>query len=64
MAPGLSSKFFYEEEDGSKLWVPIDSQALVDKKFADEHFASSGRFQGMIVENDNVLTPAVIQGVS
>ena len=54
---------FYEETDPTNLWTPLGIKARDDKAWVEEHYQSTARFNGLIVEADNVLTAAVIKQV-
>lgn len=53
---------FTQERDPLKLWVPENSQFLVNTKFIIKNFGEGVRTQHvLIVAEDDVLTPQVMQ---
>jgi len=54
---------FYQESDGSKLWVPQDSLAVKHQKWVGSAFPSRTLFTTMLATASNVLTPAVFNQV-
>ncbi|KAL5022900.1 hypothetical protein ScPMuIL_002055 [Solemya velum] len=59
----LGLKYFHVTEEQDKLWVPVGSQILVDKKWVDEHFPARTRFTSVIIAGNNVLVPSVINAM-
>lgn len=52
---------FYQERDPLKLWVPKDSEFLVNTKFIVNNFEEGIRVQGVLIVADDVLTTEVMQ---
>lgn len=52
---------FYQERDPLKLWVPSNSQFLVNTKFIMNKFGEGMRKQNVLIVADDVLRPEVMQ---
>jgi Niemann-Pick C1 protein len=52
---------FYQERDPLKLWVPDNSQFLVNTKFIMNKFGEAVRKQNVLIVADDVLTPEVMK---
>ena len=50
--------------DEIQLFMPKDSNIRVDASWVEENFRDELRFESVIVEADNVLTPPVLAAVS
>ena len=58
---GLGLINFYEESDMTALWVPKGNPLRVNTEWLEKNFGRNGqiRFNQVIFQADNVLTPAV-----
>ena len=56
---GLGLINFYEESDMTALWVPKGNPQRVNTEWLDKNFPNSLRFNQIIFQADNVLTPEV-----
>ncbi|GFO48112.1 patched domain-containing protein 3 [Plakobranchus ocellatus] len=54
---------FKKVSEPDKLWVPTDSQMPKDKEWIDENYPSKTRFELMIAESSNILTPKGLAGL-
>lgn len=53
--------FWLQITDDELLWTPYGSPFLKDKKWIEENFPKDMRYESVIIEGDNVLTPDHIQ---
>lgn len=54
---------FYQENDGTKLWVPQDSLAVKHQQWVSTAFPSKTLFTTVMLIAPNVLAPAAIKQV-
>jgi Niemann-Pick C1 protein len=52
---------FYQERDPLKLWVPDNSQFLINTKFIMEKFGEGIRTQNVLIVADDVLRPEIMK---
>lgn len=52
---------FYQERDPLKLWVPSNSEFLVNTKFIMKEFSEGIRTQNVLIVADDVLQPEVMR---
>lgn len=50
--------------DDVQLFMPVDSHVRQDASWVERNFRDEMRFESVIVEAENVLTPAVLASVS
>ncbi|TRY79298.1 hypothetical protein TCAL_08847, partial [Tigriopus californicus] len=53
--------FWLQITDDELLWTPYGSPFLEDKKWIEENFPKDMRYESVIIEGDNVLTPEHVQ---
>ncbi|XP_070562444.1 patched domain-containing protein 3-like isoform X2 [Ptychodera flava] len=54
---------FVEENRREKLWIPMGSQSIDNLYWVNEYFSNDIRFSQFIIEDRNVLRPAVLQAM-
>jgi len=64
LASSLGLVFWKEEVDDVQLFMPVDSHVRRDASWVERNFRDEMRFESVIVEAENVLTPAVLASVS
>lgn len=64
LASSLGLIFWKEEVDDVQLFMPVDSHVRHDASWVERNFRDEMRFESVIVEAENVLTPAVLASVS
>jgi hypothetical protein len=64
LACSLGLILWKEEVDEIQLFMPKDSSIRADASWVEDHFRDELRFESVIVEADNVLTPPVLAAVS
>jgi hypothetical protein len=64
LACSLGLLFWKEEVDDVQLFMPVDSHVRRDAAWVERHFRDEMRFESVIVEAENVLTPTVLASVS
>lgn len=60
----LGLLFWKEELDNVELFMPANSHVRHDAAWVDRNFRDEMRFESVIVEAENVLTPSVLASVS
>ncbi|KAJ4445677.1 hypothetical protein ANN_12361 [Periplaneta americana] len=60
VATSLGLVFWQEEVDDVQLFMPATSHVRRDAAWVESHFRDEMRFESVIVEADNVLTPSVL----
>ncbi|XP_077981544.1 patched domain-containing protein 3-like [Glandiceps talaboti] len=60
---GIGMLSFTEENRREKLWIPIGAKSLEHLSWIEENFSSDVRIAALIIEDGNVLTPSVLQGM-
>jgi hypothetical protein len=64
LACSLGLLFWKEEVDDVQLFMPVDSHVRRDAAWVERNFRDEMRFESVIVEAENVLTPTVLASVS
>jgi hypothetical protein len=60
----LGLMLWKEEVDDVQLFMPVDSHVRRDASWVEHNFRDEMRFESVIVEAENVLTPSVLASVS
>jgi predicted RND superfamily exporter protein len=64
LVSSLGLVLWKEEVDDVQLFMPVDSHVRHDASWVERNFRDEMRFESVIVEAENVLTPAVLASVS
>ncbi|XP_013382604.1 protein patched homolog 1 [Lingula anatina] len=60
---GIGFMKFYQEDAVENLWVPYGSPSVDHMDWVSKYYPSVTRFQSMMVVDDNVLTPKVLNAM-
>lgn len=64
LVSSLGLLLWKEEVDDIQLFMPVDSHVRRDAAWVERNFRDEMRFESVIVEAENVLTPSVLASVS
>jgi predicted RND superfamily exporter protein len=64
LVSSLGLVFWKEEVNDVQLFMPVDSHVRHDAAWVERNFQDEMRFESVIVEAENVLTPSVLASVS
>ena len=62
---GMGAGFIklHEENNYIKVWMPRGSRMINEYNWVERYFPVAARYESVIVENDNVLTPKALNAV-